>query len=104
MIKSKKITVIDEVELRRADKVEAIAQFIMDLGESTSKKNRDYDDDNVRTLGQKGIYVRMSDKLTRLKTWMWYDVPYMNDETFQDTLMDLAKYCLIASLVERGKW
>lgn len=85
-------------------KIEGIAQFLTDLGEMISKKNADYGNDNIHTLGQKGIYVRMSDKIARLKNWMWYDVPYMNDETFQDTLMDLAGYCLIASLMEKGRW
>lgn len=68
-------------------------------------KNHDYGDDNIGVLGSKGVYVRMWDKMSRLKRLMWEERnAKVKDETIQDTLEDLANYAIIALIVHRGKW
>lgn len=69
------------------------------------KKNHDYGDDNITSLGAKGVYVRMHDKMCRLKMLLWEARdPKVQDESVQDTLNDLACYAIIAMIELRGKW
>lgn len=66
-------------------------------------KNADYGDSfaKVRAEYPDAILVRLSDKLERLKTLLNADVQKVNDESVQDTFLDLANYCLL-ECVERG--
>lgn len=82
---------------------------------TVESKNHDYGENedpfnnfrNCERLGicsaEKGIMVRMSDKMSRISTLL--DKPgKVEDEKLADTCMDLAAYALILkSLVEEGK-
>lgn len=69
------------------------------------RKNHDYGDDNIATLASKGVFVRMWDKMSRLKRLLWeQNEAQVKDESVQDTLVDLACYAIIALIVLRNKW
>jgi len=69
------------------------------------KKNNDYGPGNIGELGLKGVFVRIWDKTSRLKSLVWQgNVAQVVTETIQDTLMDLAMYCIIGLIYLRGKW
>lgn len=69
------------------------------------RKNHDYGDDNISVLGEKGIYVRMWDKMSRLKQLLWLaKKPDVKNESLIDTLLDLATYAIICVIFLRGKW
>ena len=69
------------------------------------KKNADYGSDNIGTLGEKGIYVRIWDKVSRLKELVWEGKnPQVKDETINDTLIGLAIYSIIMLIYRSGKW
>lgn len=74
------------------------------------KKNADYCGENadsdpfknfriVETLGiakaEKGILVRMLDKISRISTLIDKQANQVTDEAIEDTLLDLANYALI---------
>lgn len=63
-------------------------------------KNHDYGDSFGKLfdeLGEVVILVRLSDKLNRLKTLLLNkDQQKVDDETVEDTLMDLAGYALLS--------
>lgn len=75
----------------------------------TSKKNQDYAESadafkNFRQCellgicrGDKGILVRMSDKMTRIANLLDHEA-HVADEKIEDTLMDLAVYSIILSI------
>jgi hypothetical protein len=80
------------------------------MTEITRAKNADYTGvgDNpfanftrVETLGitdtVRGFLVRMTDKLSRITSFAQKGVLEVKDESVQDTLLDLANYCILLS-------
>lgn len=65
-------------------------------------KNSDYGDSfaKVRNKYPYAILIRLHDKLNRLETLMTGTKQKVSDESIDDTLLDLANYCLL-ELVER---
>lgn len=65
-------------------------------------KNSDYGDSfaRVREKYPTAILIRLHDKLNRLETLMTGATQKVSDESIDDTLLDLANYCLL-ELVER---
>lgn len=67
----------------------------------TIKKNNDYGGEtdafkNFQEFGEFGILVRMSDKWARIKTALKEKRELkVKDETIDDTILDLAVYCII---------
>lgn len=68
------------------------------------QKNHDYGDSfaKVREIVHNSVLVRLMDKLERLKTLMKHDAEpaLVIDENIDDTLMDMANYCIM-ELIER---
>lgn len=58
------------------------------------RKNNDYGDNNLVKHGLFGIVVRMDDKLSRLQNIVEKKNMMVNDETMNDTLMDIAGYAV----------
>lgn len=73
-----------------------------ELFETYKAKNADYGDSfaQVREKYPNAILIRLNDKLNRLETLMNGAEQHVNDESIEDTLLDLANYCIM-ELVER---
>lgn len=73
-----------------------------DLHDTYKAKNADYGDSfaQVREKYPNAILIRLNDKLNRLETLMNGAEQHVNDESIEDTLLDLANYCIM-ELVER---
>jgi Nucleotide modification associated domain 1 len=50
-----------------------------------------------------GLMVRMSDKLERLKNLIYKKIE-PNNESLEDSFIDMANYAIIALMVQRGVW
>lgn len=80
------------------DTFRALTQTMVD---TTTRKNNDYAGTadpfaNFREFGTFGFLVRMSDKWKRIKNLVGENrPPAVKDETVEDTLIDLAIYCLL---------
>lgn len=72
------------------------------LNDIYAKKNHDYGDSFAKLRNELpgAILVRIYDKYSRLKTLMEGAEQRVMDESIDDTLMDLANYCIM-ELVER---
>ena len=69
------------------------------------RKQNDYGPRNIEDLGEKGVFVRLYDKMQRLRQLTWKDtVPKVMNETIEDTLKDIADYAIIWLLLRRGLW
>ena len=67
------------------------------------KKNRDYGPGNISAFGERGVIVRLNDKVERLKTLVWGNrTP--EHEKVSDTWLDTANYGIIGLLCHRGVW
>lgn len=73
-----------------------------ELHETYKAKNADYGDSfaMVREKYPNAILIRLNDKLNRLETLMNGAQQHVQDESVDDTLLDLANYCIM-ELVER---
>lgn len=73
-----------------------------ELHDTYKAKNADYGDSfaMVRNKYPNAILIRLNDKLNRLETLMNGAKRHVNDEAVDDTLLDLANYCIM-ELVER---
>lgn len=67
------------------------------------KKNRDYGPGNISAFGEKGVIVRLNDKIERLKTLVWNDRS-PEHEKVSDTWLDVTNYGIIGLLCHRGEW
>ena len=66
-------------------------------------KNLDYGSDNLTAFGQKGIVIRMYDKMQRLKNLLFdkgEETLDVNDEAIEDTLRDLLNYAAFAVMIK----
>lgn len=65
-------------------------------------KNKDYGDSfsSLRKEFPEAILIRLGDKYSRLKSLMKNGRAEVKDESIEDTLLDLANYCLM-EIVER---
>ena len=67
-------------------------------------KNNDYGCDSLTKYGNKGIFIRVSDKFDRLKTLIWDDEKMsVMDEKIEDTCIDAINYLSYIVLQLRGE-
>jgi hypothetical protein len=80
--------------------------IIDELGNLLISKQRDYGPGNINNAyggPLNGLMVRMGDKWERLKNLLNSgNTP--QHESIEDSFKDLANYCIIAMMVQRGKW
>ena len=84
------------------NKAQMHADICVELNNTYQAKNNDYGDAfaKVRAEYPDAICVRLMDKLERLKTLYRGNPQQVKDESVDDTLKDLANYCIM-ELVER---
>lgn len=78
--------------------LQAIAKEVVEL---VIAKQHDYGHGNILAFGEFGVLVRTSDKLERLKNLLKSNTEPEN-ETIEDTWMDLVGYSLLALMLRRG--
>lgn len=73
-------------------------QVLEELKDIYKRKNHDYGDSFAilfKKFGLQSVIIRLWDKLLRLETLTKEDAQ-VKDESIQDTLKDLANYCIMA--------
>ncbi len=88
-------------ENEAADEMKHVLDNAFDLW---LKKHQSYGPHNISTFGERGLVVRMWDKLQRLVRLVWNGAANSLDETIEDTYMDILVYAAIALCVRHGKW
>ena len=86
------------------DKVRKHERICKDLNDIYARKNKDYGDSFGRSFAEYGMTmpcIRLDDKLQRLKNLTRNGGASVNDESIEDTLLDLANYAIM-TLIERG--
>ena len=67
------------------------------------RKQHDYGSGNIAAFGEKGVLVRMNDKMARLRNLVWNDKASVN-ESIDDSYLDISVYGAIARMCRSGKW
>lgn len=87
--------------------IEAFDKITNEMRETFISKQKDYGPQNISQLNPpiKGIFVRVFDKVNRLKRLVWEEKEVsVKDETILDTWGDLSVYGIIAIMVSNGWW
>lgn len=87
---------------------ERIEKLTNSLAETLISKNKDYGDafgKSVERRGALAFFIRADDKMSRAENLLLNNtLVNVKDETVQDTLLDLAGYCiLMADAINEGK-
>lgn len=89
------------------DKVQRFKEITSNMAETYCRKNSDYGDSfgqSIREFGFVAGVVRISDKFNRLKSLLSGKEQKVNDESVQDTLLDMANYCIMLKMeMENGQ-
>lgn len=94
--------------MRIEQEIEFVEKHAHLLVETFAKKRADYGPTTTETFekfGPVSMLIRMHDKLGRLDNLLGAGIdPHIHAESVEDTLLDLANYCLIALLeLEKDK-
>jgi len=86
------------------EQLELFSKKMMDygLGNIALGGNLETDDDINYAL--QGIQIRLNDKINRLKNLLKNGKSYVEDESIEDTFIDIANYGIIGLLLRRKKW
>ena len=79
------------------DACHAIAQEIANV---VIAKQHDYGHENILGFGERGLVVRLWDKISRLKNLIWVGQQPKN-ESVSDTFTDVAGYAIIGLMLQR---
>jgi hypothetical protein len=70
--------------------------------EISVRKNNDYGCDTMLTFMEKGLVVRMNDKMQRLINLVWNDTnQQVSDEKIEDTALDMVNYSIYLVMMLR---
>ena len=84
-------------------KVKMVRILLSDMYKEFKQKHSDYGG-SVFQMGEKGIYVRVFDKVKRLETLVWKGhSTQVKDETVMDTWRDLATYAILGMVAHELK-
>ena len=92
-------------ETPKQDGLVEFVRTITKMVETYKKKNSDYGDSFNKSMGEFGIIapvIRMSDKMNRLKSLV-KNKQQVNDESIDDTLLDLANYAVMTLAYRNSK-
>lgn len=84
-------------------KIDLHAQICTEMNALYERKNHDYGDSFGKSYKEWGlpmVCIRLGDKFERLKAFAKSGELTVNDESIEDTLLDLANYAIM-TLVER---
>ena len=84
------------------DKVEKHKSICEELNQIYSSKNKDYGDSFTKSFEKYGLTssaIRLGDKFYRFENLINSDKLLVKDESIEDTLMDMANYCIM-TLIE----
>jgi len=77
------------------------------LSDVLVSKQLDYGPGNINNApggAMNGILVRMNDKMERLKNLIYHSEGEPQNESIDDSLVDIANYAVIAMMVRNGSW
>lgn len=80
---------------------EALDSVLDEMRELMISKQKDYGSKNIMEFGEYGVLVRANDKMARLKNLLQAGKE-PNNESVEDSWLDLANYAVIALMVRRG--
>jgi hypothetical protein len=90
----------DAIAIADARRMDITVDIVKDI---LVRKQRDYGHENIRRFGRQGLMIRIHDKVARLENLLSSgETP--NNESIDDTLIDIVGYSAIGIMWEKGKF
>lgn len=94
-----------EFKIIQEEQYELFAGKMMSYGRGNISLGGNLSDEEDKNLTLTSIWIRMSDKMNRLKNMVVKNQSNpLDDESIEDTWVDISNYSIIALLVGRNKW
>ena len=94
----------DEFKTIQSEMYEMFARKHLDYGLNNIALGGDLTDEADKKFSLTGLCIRLTDKISRLKTLLSNGKNYVKGESMEDTFIDIANYGIIGLLVGRDKW
>tara|TARA_Y100000296_G_C5129720_1_gene234844 strand:- start:821 stop:1141 length:321 start_codon:yes stop_codon:yes gene_type:complete len=81
---------------------EACRVIALQIAEIVISKQHDYGQDNILAFRDRGLVVRLWDKVARLKNLLWVMNEEPKNESIEDTFTDIAGYAIIGLMLKNN--
>ena len=100
-----KFPVISEEFVKvQKEQLELFSKKMMDYGLGNIALGGDLENEDDVNYALQGIQIRVNDKINRLKNLLKNGKSYVENESIEDTLIDISNYGIIGLLLGRKKW
>jgi len=100
-----KFPVISEEFVKvQKEQLELFSKKMMDYGLGNIALGGDLENKDDVNYALQGIQIRINDKINRLKNLLKNGKSYVENESIEDTLIDISNYGIIGLLLGRKKW
>ena len=100
-----KFPVISEEFVKiQKEQLELFSKKMMDYGLGNIALGGDLENEDDVNYALQGIQIRINDKINRLKNLLKNGKSYVENESIEDTLIDISNYGIIGLLLGRKKW
>jgi len=86
------------------EQLELFSKKMMDYGLGNISLGGNLENEDDINYALQGIQIRMNDKINRLKNLLKNGKNYVENESIEDTLIDISNYGIIGLLLGRKKW
>ena len=86
------------------EQLELFSKKMMDYGLGNIALGGDLENEDDVNYALQGIQIRINDKINRLKNLLKNGKSYVENESIEDTLIDISNYGIIGLLLGRKKW
>ena len=81
---------------------DACRDIALQIAETVISKQHDYGHDNILAFRERGLVVRLWDKVARLKNLLWVNNEKPKNESIEDTFTDIAGYDIIGLMLKNN--
>lgn len=86
------------------EQLELFSKKMMDYGLGNIALGGNLENEDDVNYALQGIQIRINDKINRLKNLLKNGKSYVENESIEDTLVDISNYGIIGLLLGRKKW
>ena len=96
------MTLEEELSTPEASFEQACRDVATQIAETVISKQHDYGQDNILAFRDRGLVVRLWDKVARLKNLLWVMNEEPKNESIEDTFTDIAGYAIIGLMLKNN--
>tara|TARA_B100001063_G_C16696386_1_gene520079 strand:+ start:556 stop:975 length:420 start_codon:yes stop_codon:yes gene_type:complete len=97
-------TISKEFKNIQKEQLDLFSKKMMDYGLGNIALGGNLENEDDVNYALQGIQIRINDKINRLKNLLKNGKNYVENESIEDTLIDISNYGIIGLLLGRKKW